>query len=521
MADDFNPKNYSDIKAYVDKTVNQAITKRVKTDKEKLQELETVPTTQKTLDQAEELRNLIYTNAKYRQIPVYGIRPADTVTQIRQLLDSVNTGIFYFTALFVDSIFEDERIWGVFNVRLNSLISSKIEIIAADESKKALKIKKACEKSLKKMITPAQISELLRWGLSLGVGFANITMHEDSDEYIPQIEIWHPRFARYDWSMREYKIVTENLGEVYVLPDDPAWMIVEPYGDNLPWTRGLVRPLATPYLMRYWMRQWWVRYQESNGKPIIGAIVPPTATEEDEARFVKELGQLAFNSVVRLPQGQDGNRYGVELLSASADLYKGFEAFLKYIDSSIAITIVGQDYSTSGAPGFGSVENPGRAIREEIRKRDAAVMEDIIREKLLKPWAQANFGNAELAPSIKFDVEIKEDQLQQAQWINTLFAALINAKDTLPVDCSTVLANFDIPQYDPAEWEQMQKDKEDKENKQAQAEMQAANTTDSKSQQMDAGVEIKEHEDAVPDVKGKASKAQTYSQLKKLIREAK
>lgn len=502
------PKNTAEVQAelekYINKTVTGAVNRQLKTNKEKLHELEVPPTLQKTENQESLLRDLAFSNIKYRQIPVYGVRPADTVTQVRTILDSINQGIFYWTALFVDAIFEDERIWACSNVRLNSLVSSKIDILPADDSKKALKIKKACEKSFEKIIPPSQISSLLRWGLYLGVGFANVSMVVDNNEYLPQIEIWHPRFARYDWTTRQYKIVTDNLGEVFVEPDDPSWMVLHPFGDDLPWMKGMVRPLAMPYLMRYWTRQWWTKYQETNGKPIVAGIVPPTATEEDEARFIRELGQLAYNSVVRLPQGIDGNRYDIQLIQASADLYKGFEAFLKYIDSSIAITILGQDYSTSGAPGFGSVENPGRAIREEIRKHDARIIQTLIREKLLKPWAQANFGNADLAPYIKFDVEIKEDLLQKAQHMNTLFAALINANGILPVDTAAILSDFDVPQLEPEAFELLKKQVRETKNTDMfvpDSENEAQESTKTKAQEMKTGVKIKSHEDAVPDVK--------------------
>lgn len=494
-----------DVKQYINDTVTGAVKRQVKSAIDDLKELEEIPTIQKNLDQAAELQRLTYSDVKYRQIANYGVRPADNVAQIRRLLDSANSGIFYDTALFVDAIFEDERIWACSNVRLNSLASAKIDMLAADDSKKALKVKKACEKSFEKMITPAQISELLRWGLYLGVGFANITLTNDNNEILPKLEIWHPRFARFDWASRQYKIITENFGEVFVTRDDPSWLVLEPFGDSYPWMRGMVRPIAMPYLMRYWTRQWWTKYQEQNGKPIIGAVVPPTASEEDEARFVAELSSLAYNAVVRLPQGIDGNRYSIELLQPTADLYKGFEAFLKYIDSSIAITILGQDYSTSGAPGFGSVENPGRAIREEIRKHDARVIQTIIREKILKPWAQANFGDADLAPYLKFDVEIKEDQLQKSQHMNTLFAALINAQGILPVDTCSILADFDIPQLEPEEFEKLKAELREMKNTDelvpGDPKSAAKGSSQEKDQEMKTGIEVKDHTDSEPDIK--------------------
>lgn len=425
---------------------NEQLKKDLDRAEEQIKALTTPPTVEKTQQQAQEIAKERTFNKDYREIPVYGQPPADKLNQIRSLIASIRTGYFNTVSQLADGILQDDRISGALNVRLNTLTSSRIDLLPSDDTTEAAEARDMCNKSFDKMITPQQMSELLRWGLLNGVGFANVCMDTSEEEWIPYIKIWHPRYARYDWATREYKMVTENFGEVFVLHDDPTWLILEPEGDHLPWMRGLIIPLSYPYLMRSWTVQYWARQQEIHGMPIIAGITPTVADPEDVALFMSQLSTLAFNATVRLPQGVDGNRYDIKLIEPQADLFQGYESFLKYNDASIQILLLGQTYSTSDAGGFGSTENPGRVIRQEIRRKDARCMEKIIRDKLLKPWAQANLGDAELAPYIRFDIEDKEDQLKKAQQFNTLITACVTAKNNkLPIDIVAVLADYDVP----------------------------------------------------------------------------
>jgi hypothetical protein len=440
------------IKRQIEQTVGQTVSKRLK-NKEIVSAIEATPTPQKNADAARDLLKEQQSNAKYHHIPMVGTSPGKTVAYVQSIISAVNSAVFYGNvALFCDGILEDEAVSAALTVRLQSLVSSRIDIIPASEDPKALKVRDLCEKHLPYIITNQQIVWLMRWGLLLGNGFANVYM-DDIDGYkIPRISLWHPRYARWDLGVKQYKMVTENMGEVFVLEDDPSWLLVRPYGDFYPWFQAMIKPLANIYLKRHSAIEWWARLQEAAGAPMFGAIVPPYTDPTDEAAFVSELQNHSFAPIIRLPQGQDGNRYEVEVIQANAEAFKGFEAFLKYCDSQIYRLINGQDFSMGASTSIlSSAENPGRAVRQEIRRHDARTIEPVIFEKLLKPWCIANFGDASLTPSVRFDIEDKEDQLKKTQSIQTLMDAFNMAGfKHIPLDVKAILNDLDLPIADIA-----------------------------------------------------------------------
>lgn len=433
-------------KAYIDDTVGKTVSKRLK-NKQIVSAIEAPIDPLKPQKDAAELAAARNSNITYHHIPNIGISPASLQEQITSYIRSLNTGVYYAIAQFVDAILEDESIAGTLMVRLQALVSSRIDIIPASDDPKALEVRDLAQKHFPMMISNPQISELMRWGLLLGYGLANIYMDETDDGYqIPKIKMWHPRFVRYDWGFREFKLVTENMGEIFVLDDDPSWMMVKPFGDFYPWMRALIKPLSNLYLKRRWGNEYWMRHQEANGTPMIGAVVPPYVDPNDEEMFVHAIAQRGFAPVVRLPQGVDGNRYNLEVIQSEADLYKGFKEMVAYYDAKIEILLLGQTYSTSGAQGLSSLENPGRVIRQEIRRHDARAIEPILTEKLLKPWTIANFGDPTLCPTLRFDIEDKEDQTMKAKMIDSLMSAFNKAGYmAVPLDVKAVLNDFDLP----------------------------------------------------------------------------
>lgn len=437
-------------KAYIDDAVGATVSKRLK-NKQIVAAIEAPVNPLKPMQDAQKLSVERQSNAQYHHLPNIGIRPAQLANQVNSYITSLNAGVFYSVAQFVDAILEDESVAGTLSVRLQSLVSSRIDIIPASEDPRALEVRDLAQKHFPLMISNPQISELMRWGLMLGVALANVYMDETDGYHIPKVKIWHPRNIRYDWGFRELKLITENVGEVFLLHDDPSWMIVEPFGDFYPWMRGMIKPLANLYLKRHWAAEWWARHQEAAGSPMIGAVVPPNTDPADEELFVQAISERGFSPVVRLPQGQDGNRYNLEIIQASADLYKGFKEMLSYYDAKMEVLMLGQTYSTSGAQGLSSLENPGRAIRQEIRRHDARAIEPIIVEKLLKPWTIANFGDPALCPTLRFDIEDKEDQLQKSKTIQTLMDSFNKAGFRhVPLDIKAILNDFDLPIADLA-----------------------------------------------------------------------
>lgn len=356
------------------------------------------------------------------ELPIYGIPPPVLVSAVSAALNQLEQGMFYQSAYLWDGMLRDDRITATLNVRLSGLFGSLLDLEPGADTGKGRKAKEVAEKQIGRMLPTPQLMHLQRYALGLSVGVAQVLTERDTKSTRPTIKVWNPRYLRYDWLLRKYCLVTQNRGEIVLEPGDPEWITWEPFGP-LGWIHGaLIRSLAMPWLIRVWTRNWWARYQEVHGMPIRAGIIPADRKPKDEALFLNQLSNLAHEAVVRLPQGQDGNRFDLKLVEAESTNWQGFMKLLEHCDDSIAIVLLGQRQSTTGQGGLGTQEKAGESSMLRILRGDHMIG-DCLREQLLKRWAADNFGDEDVAPYLKWQIEPPEDMAGKAKTLLTLAQA--------------------------------------------------------------------------------------------------
>lgn len=386
---------------------------------------------------------------EFEELPVYGVPGPKLVGAVEAILTALETGNFHSAAPMFDAMMRDDRVYGVTSVRLNGLFGLPLDLEPALDTKRARAIKEDAEDKFSRIFPLSQVAELQRWGLFLGAGVGQILWDRDGKEWIPYLKVWHARFLRWDWAARKYKLITVQ-GEIAIEPDDPQWIIYEPYGPR-GWLRGLLRSLALPWLIRAWVRNWWARYAEVHGSPIRAGVIPQERNPADEKKFLSQLSAIGSEAVLRLPQGMEGNRFDLKLIEAVGRSTETFQALLSHCDDSIAITVLGQRQSTMGQGGLGSQENAGDSVRLDLKRGDALIG-DCLRENILCQWADANYGFPDLAPYIRWKVDPPEDMHKKGQQLQTLAAAIQTfVVSGAPVDVRALLESFNIPLLDEDE----------------------------------------------------------------------
>jgi phage gp29-like protein len=388
------------------------------------------------------------------EIPIYGVPAPKVARAINEILAQQRTGFFLSPADFTDSMLQDDRIFALLHVRINSLIGAGFDLKPADESPKAKEIQEMCSKLLPEMVSVSEMSEMLRWGIVLGNSISQIYWDTNRDGmWVPHQKIFHPRYMFYDWAARQMQLSTMNAAQLIIYPDDIQWNLFTPYTDHLPWLRGAILPLAMLYLQRFYLKQWWQRSQERTGSPILGAVTSAEATPEEEQLFLKAVFNLNSNAAIRLPQGVEGNKFDLKIIQPQSDLYQGFESYLDYLDKCIAILLLGQDKTTSSKGGAITIgnEGAGEEVRHDIMAFDANSLSANLREKILKPFIKFNYGEqyVDLAPYMVFDIDPPDDLSVKS---NTLFAMsqgleklVANPVVSNMIDFRELLLGFDIP----------------------------------------------------------------------------
>lgn len=362
-------------------------------------------------------------NAAPVELPIYGVPPPTLVKIVAAIIQQLEQGAFYAPSYLWDGMSRDERIAATLNVRISGLLGSTLDLEPALDTNRARKVKEDTEKLIGKMLPMHQMTALMRNGLGLSVGIAQVLTTRNAKSTQPTIKVWNNRNLRYDWVLRKYRLVTENRGEITVEAGDPEWIVYEPYGPH-GWLNGaLLRPLVLPWMIRFWTRTWWARYQEVHGQPIRAGIIPANREPADEKTFLAQISNLAHEAVIRLPQGEDGNKFDLKLIESDSTNWKGFEGLIGHTDRSIEIAILSQSQSTEGQGGLGTQENAGESTILRLLRGDAMVGE-VIREQLVKPWAADNYGNADLAPYLKWQVDPPEDMGIKAKTLLTVAQAV-------------------------------------------------------------------------------------------------
>lgn len=368
------------------------------------------------------------------ELPIYGVPPTTLVAGVQAALIGLEQGTFYAASYLADGMTRDDRTKSTMDVRINGLVGATLELDPAKDTARAQNIADDLEQDLSKIIPLHQVGKLLRNGIMQTVGIAHVENIRTPEGRTPTFTVWSNRNLRYDWMLRRYCLVTQNRGEIVLEPDDPEWIIYEPYGPHAWIDNGIMRALAMPWLFRYWTRTWWARYCEVHGQPIRVGIIPAERDPADEKLFLKQLANMAHEAVVRLVQGQEGNRFDMKLVEAMSNTWEGFQKLIEHCDSSIEILFLGQSQSTQGTGGLGSQEKAGESTLIRILKGDALIG-DQLRDQLLKPWAEDNYGDADMAPYLNWQIEPPEDEGERAKTDLAIGQALMAFKTSgAPID---------------------------------------------------------------------------------------
>lgn len=426
----------------------------------------------------------------YPIIPIY--RQTSRKTEVDAILGQHAQGWMARTAYLCDEVMTDDRVAGVVETRVGGLTSADVEFCPAADRRKERKISELVggvddSRGLwPQMVPQAALFDVLKWGLLIGIGYGQIIWDRRSTkEWKARLCPWHPQFLRWDWQARRFLVQTANYGDM-VLPDPeedlerepfdpskPTWFVWTPRGLQLGWLNGMIRSLAHLYLMRQWDYRDWARSNERNGMGIIKAEVPRWAKPEDQQRFFEQLSNIGSEAAVAVPVGAaNEGSFDLKIVEAMSRNWETFKEFKATIDVDIAVRILGQNLTTQVDGGSRAAEQGHELIRLDKALEDAAIG-NAFSMQLLRPWAEANFGDPNLAPTARYRVEPPTDLKKIGDSYKALgdgLAAMVLAEPR--VDVVEILTTEGVPLISEEEFAAQEAIAA--EDAQAQADQQAA-----------------------------------------------
>lgn len=387
--------------------------------------------------------------ATVRELPSYSWTEWDRIHAVKRAIRELEFGQLRSAALLVDAMTRDDRIRGDLLKRTEALPSLPLSFEDGVERAKKL----LDEKTFESMIDDAALSELEKWGVMLGIGFAQLLWETRDGLWWPKLKVWHPQNAWWNWATRSWWMGTEDQGVVEVKPGDGQWVIYAPYGLDRAYMMGAVRALYVPWLLRQWGMRDWGRWSEVYGGAIRVAKTPAAADEDDKQRFLKEVAAIGGNTVLRLPTSADPlQQYGLELVEAKSTGADGFNQLIGLASTSISICLLGQNLTSEVKGGSRAAAQVHDGIRDQILESDAQRVGRCVYEQVLQPWARFNFGAPEAAPRACWSTKPPDDKKTEGEAYKALGEGLTALRGVgAKPDIDTILERHGVPVTGPAE----------------------------------------------------------------------
>ncbi len=382
------------------------------------------------------------------ELPVQSFSDWDFVPQVKAAIRSLENGIFFDSALIVDAMGRDDRVSGCLMMRAEALPCLPMNAQAKGKGRKGTKLVTELEEKFEEFFPDAELADLVKWGTMLGLGVGEIIWTTGEKRWEPRLKVWHPRYLHYRWDTRRFYMMTQE-GTREVNPGDGQWVIYSPGGLNYAWTRGKLRSLYIPWLVRQWAWRDWARYGEVHGLPFKKAKIPLSASQADREAFIRDLASLGSETTIATPQGmtgQPGDNYDVELVEALGNSWQTFESVITKSDIAIAVSLLGQNLTTEVSGGSYAAATVHQNLRADVLQGDADKLGQCLRSQVLRHWARYNFGDEELAPLPTWNTRPPEDKKVAAETLSIVGDSVTKLRGAgFSLDSKKLIERFDIP----------------------------------------------------------------------------
>ncbi len=379
-----------------------------------------------------------------RELPAYSWSEWDSISLVKTAIRQLEQGEFSQAAQVVDAMQRDDRIAGCLGTRTEALSSLPFHFEPGEGPRGEEAAKRAGE-LFERLFPDSALAEVQRWGLMLGAAPGQLLWTQDEGEWVPQLQVWHPRYLSWRHQTGSFWLSTAD-GQAEVVPGNGQWFLYTPLGLARAWMAGRVRSLYVPWLLRQWGSRDWGRWSEVLGTPTKKARTPMGAQPDDIERFLREVASLGAESTIRLPQDASGNKFDVELLEAEGKGWEGFEKLLDKQETNIAVAILGQNLTTEVKGGSYAAATVHATIRNDLLRADADNLSDLLYLQVLRPWATFNYGDPDAAPRPCWQTEPPEDKKGASEALASFGKALSGLlKAGLRPDVEQLAARFAVP----------------------------------------------------------------------------
>lgn len=359
-----------------------------------------------------------------RDQPIGGMRVFDwDRATVAGALASHCTGNFAASAELCDAVLGDSKVQSVLGSRLSAMLGASCTHRRSRDGDTAMSkvVLDAWRDGYVKLAPNSVVSDIKRYAAMLGFAICEIQWDTTRAIWRPRLKVWHPRYVYFDLQARVFVIQTMDGPEV-ITPGDGRWFLHTPHGPYRGWMQGAIRAVAPSWVERDDALESWSSYNRIHGMPTAVLDVPSTASAGEVDALASAVASKDGASLLIATQGQDGQGYKLSYAEPTTISWEGFKARIERCDTDIESAILWQPASAEG--GYAPGERQHAGARQALLEFDERTFVEDLREQVARPFAEFNFGDADLAPHTHYEIEPEEDLQKKLSSLESFTRAL-------------------------------------------------------------------------------------------------
>lgn len=271
-----------------------------------------------------------------------------------------------------------------------------------------------------------------------GISIMEIEWGLDSDyqNVIVDIKPVHSKKLMWDSITDEMKICTEAFPEGISVPKNKFVIHRYKAKSGHESRAGILRVISWMYLFKNYSLKDWVAFAEVYGMPLRLGKYDASASKEDKRALMEAIVSLGSDAAGIVPSSTmiefiEANKNG------STDAY---DKLVRYCDEQTSKAVLGQTLSSDSGGGSYAQGKVHNEVRHDLTKADAVALASTIRQQIIGPLVEYNFGPDAELPQFKFDCQDPEDLLQTADIYVKLGTEL-----GVPIATDHIYKKFNIP----------------------------------------------------------------------------
>ena len=264
----------------------------------------------------------------------------------------------------------------------------------------------------------------------------------DGYDVIDDIRYVHQKKLVWDPQKDEMLICTEQFPNGVELQKNK--FVVHRYKakSGHPSRSGIMRIVSWMYLFKNYTVKDWVSFCEVYGMPLRIGKYDQGASEADKKELLNAIVRIGSDAAGIIPdttmiEFKESNK------TTSADIY---EQLARYCDEQISKAVLGQTLTSDSGGGSYAQSKTHNEVRHDLTVADAKALGVTVRDDIIRPLVEYNFGPDANVPFIRFNSDEKEDQKEEVDTYRTLACDI-----GLKIPAAHVYKKFNIPEPEDGE----------------------------------------------------------------------